>query len=65
MSGFDPSNLEKAACAGHELIDELEQITDRYPDAADARDEANGDMDMFLAVADLDDEAQSTHVASE
>ena len=54
---FDMNTPEKAARAGNELVDEIEQIAERYPDAEIARDEANGDMDAFLAAADLDSES--------
>lgn len=64
LSGFDLGSPEKVARVGHELIDELEQIADRYPDAADAREESGGDMDVFLAVADLDTGTQSGQVVS-
>lgn len=51
---FDMNTPEKAARAGNELVDEIEQIAERYPDAEIARDEANGDMDAFFgAAADL------------
>ena len=54
---FDMHTPEKAARVGNELIDEIEQIAERYPDAEIARDEANGDMDAFLDTADLDGES--------
>ena len=54
---FDMSTPEKAARAGNELVDEIEEIAERYPNAEIARDEANGDMDAFLAAADLDGES--------
>lgn len=54
---FDMSTPEKAARAGNELVDEIEQIAERYPDAEIARDETNGDMDAFFAAADLDGES--------
>lgn len=55
---FDMNTPEKAARAGNELVDEIEQIAERYPDAEIARDEANGDMDAFFgAAADADGES--------
>lgn len=55
---FDMSTPEKAARAGNELVDEIEQIAERYPDAEIARDEANGNMDAFFdAAGDLGDES--------
>lgn len=64
LAGFTFDDPATAARVGHQLIDELETITERYPDAADARDRTNGDIDTFLAVADLNESVYPDQVVS-
>lgn len=57
LSEFDLSSPEKAAQVGNQLIDEFEQLSDCFPNAARARDEAEGDIDVFCETANLDTDA--------
>jgi hypothetical protein len=42
---------------GNQLLAELEQLSDRFPRAAEARDEANSDIIVFCETANLDAES--------
>lgn len=65
LDGFDMGTPKKAARVGNELINELEQIAEQYPDANAARDEANGDIAVFLDRADFSDERKADRATSE
>jgi hypothetical protein len=54
LSEFDFDDREEVVRVGEQLIDEYYQIADMYPYAADAQDEAAGDIDVFFETAGLD-----------
>jgi hypothetical protein len=65
LSNFNLSNPEKAAQVGNQLIDEFEQVNDRFPNAAEERDKANGDIIVFCETANLDTESSPDCVIRE
>lgn len=65
LSGFDLRTPEKTKEVGHELVDELLELDDRYPAAAEAKNEAGGRVGPFLEVVDISDEPRTERLARE
>lgn len=65
LNGFDLRSLRDIRQAGDDLIDELLEVDEKYPEAEKAQHDANGDVEVFLSETGLTRDTRHERLARE